>query len=299
MDVFLDRTFAGLTSGSLYVLLALALVVVFRASGTINFAQGEFALFTSYVAWWLTTRGLAIPYALLLCMALGFVMGVVVERTLIRPVARHGEAGVLIVCLGLFGALNGLDGWIWGPTDKVFPSLLPRGEDSYFDVLGSRLQYDTIGVVLCMILVVGLLQVLFRMTPLGLQMRAVATNSESAALSGIRIGRVLSMSWGLSATIGSLAGVLIVPTLPPNQLTLSGFIPVLIAASAAALLGGLDSIKGAVFGGIVFGVGMAWMSGYATFLGGTLELTAALVVIVGVLTMRPAGVFGTKVVERV
>lgn len=299
MEIFLDRTFAGLTAGSLYVMVALALVVVFRASGTINFAQGEFALFTSYVAWWLTTRGVPIFWALLLCIAVGFVIGAVAERALIRPVSHKSEAGVLIVALGLFSALNGLDGWIWGPTDKVFPNLLPRDESDYVEVLGSRLHYDTIGVVVLLALTVVALTVILNKTPLGLQMRAVASNRESAALSGIRIGVVLCTSWGLSSAIGSLAGVLIVPTLPPNQLNLGGFIPIIIFASAAALLGGLDSIKGAVVGGLSLGVGMAWLSGYATFLGGTLQLTAALVVIVVVLTIRPTGLFGTKSVERV
>ena len=228
MEIFLDRTFAGITAGSLYVMVALALVVVFRASGTINFAQGEFALFTSYIAWWLTTHGVPIFYALLVCIVIGFVIGAVAERTLIRPVSQKSEAGVLIVALGLFSALNGLDGWIWGPTDKVFPNLLPRDESDYIEVLGSRLHYDTIGVVIILALTVLALTLILNKTSLGLQMRAVSSNRESAALSGIRIGVVLCVSWGLSSAIGSLAGVLIVPTLPPNQLNLGGFIPIII-----------------------------------------------------------------------
>ena len=299
MEIFLDRLFAGLTSGSIYVLMALALVVVFRASSTINFAQGEFSLFTCFVAWWLTTRGTPIFFAMLISMAVGFAMGVLTERLLIRPVRRRSETAVLIVALGLFTALNGLDGWIWGSASKVFPHLLPEHPDDHIAVLGSRLHYDSIGIFLIMLAVVGLLTLLFNRTPMGLQMRAVATNPETAALSGIKVGRVLSLSWGLSAAIGTLAGVLLVPILPPNVLDLSSFFSILILASAAALFGGLDSLKGAVVGGLGLGVVQSMLNGYATFLGGSLELTVALVIIVLVLVARPTGVFGTVRVERV
>lgn len=299
MEIFLDRLFSGLTAGSIYVLIALALVVVFRSSGTINFAQGEFALFTSFVAWWLTTQGWPLLAAMAACILVGFAMGVIAERFLVRPVANRSESAVLIVALGLFIGLNGLDGWIWGPADKLFPRLLPGNPDDYLVIGGSRLHYDTIGIVLLMILVVTLLHLLLTRTSLGLKMRAVATNPGSASLSGVRIGRVLSMSWGLSAAIGSFAGVLLVPVLPPGQLNLSGFFPILIFASAAALLGGLDSIKGAVVGGLVFGVGASMLNGYATFLGGSLQLTVAFTLIVLVLVVKPAGLFGSRRVERV
>jgi branched-chain amino acid transport system permease protein len=299
MEIFLDRFFAGMTAGSIYVLMALCLVVVFRASSTINFAQGEFALFTCFVAWWLTTKGIPIFVAMLISMAVGFAMGVVAERTLIRPVRRRNETAVLIVALGLFTALNGLDGWIWGAGSKVFPRVLPDEPDDYISVGGARLHYDSIGIFLVMVAVVVLLALLFNRTALGLQMRAVATNPETAALSGIKVGRVLSVSWGLSAAIGTLAGVLLVPVLPPNQLDLSSFFSILILASAAALFGGLDSAKGAVVGGLGLGVGESMINGYATFLGGSLQLTVALVIIVLVLVAKPTGVFGTVRVERV
>lgn len=299
MAIFLDRLFAGTTAGSLYVLLALALVVVFRSSSTINFAQGEFALFTSYLAWWCTTKGVPLLAALAVAMVAGFAMGVVTERVLIRPVRRRSETAVLIVGLGMFTALNGADGWIWGPDDKVFPHLLPNGVDDYVEVFGGRLHYDSIGIVLLMIMVVAAMTLLFNRTPLGLQMRAVATNPESAALSGVRVGRVLSLSWGISSAIGAFAGVLAVPALPPNQLNLSSFFPILIFAAAAALLGGLDSVRGAVVGGLAVGIGLSMINGYATFLGGALQLTLAFVIIVLVLVVRPTGIFGARRIERV
>jgi len=299
MQIFLDRLSSGLTAGSIYVLIALALVVVFRCSGTINFAQGEFALFTCFVAWWLSTKGWPLALALIASMAVGFVMGMVAERALIRPVRRRSEVATLIVGLGLFTGLNGADGWIWGPADKTFPELLPHSPNDYISIAGSRLHYDSIGIFVGMLLVVLLLTLLFNRTPFGLQMRAVATNAESAALSGVKVGRVLSVSWGISAAIGSFAGVLLVPVLPPNQLDLSSFFSILIFASAAALFGGLDSVKGAVVGGLGLGVVESMLNGYGTFLGGSLQLTLALFIIVVVLVFKPTGVFGARRIERV
>jgi branched-chain amino acid transport system permease protein len=299
VEIFIDRLTSGLTAGSIYVLIALALVVVFRSSGTINFAQGEFALFTSFVAWWFDTKGVPMVFALLIAMACGFVMGVVAERFLIRPVRRKSEVATLIVGLGLFTALNGLDGWIWGPADKIFPELLPSAQGDYFSIDGSRLHYDSIGIFIGMVLVVIVLTLIFNRTPLGLQMRAVATNAESAALSGVKVGRVLSLSWGISAAIGAFAGVLLVPVLPPNELDLSSFFSILIFASAAALFGGLDSVKGAVVGGLGLGVAESMLNGYGTFLGGSLQLTFALLIIVIVLVFKPTGVFGARRIERV
>jgi branched-chain amino acid transport system permease protein len=295
----MDRLFAGTTAGSLYVLIALALVVVFRSSSTINFAQGEFALFTSYLAWWCTTKGVPLLAALAVAMVAGFAMGVITERALIRPVRRHSETAVLIVGLGMFTALNGADGWIWGPDDKVFPHLLPNGVNDYVEIAGGRLHYDSIGIVLLMIAVVAAMTLLFNRTPLGLQMRAVSTNPESAALSGVRVGRVLSLSWGISSALGAFAGVLAVPALPPNQLNLASFFPIQIFAAAAALLGGLDSVRGAVIGGLSVGIGLSMINGYATFLGGSLQLTLAFVIIVLVLVVKPTGIFGARRIERV
>ncbi|SDJ41426.1 branched-chain amino acid transport system permease protein [Frankineae bacterium MT45] len=299
MEIFLDRLFSGLTSGSIYALIALALVVVFRSSSTINFAQGEFALFTCFVAWWLTTKGMPMWIGLIAAMVVGFAMGVVVERMLIRPVRRRNETAVLIVGLGLFTALNGLDGWVWGPADKLFPELLPSSPSDYITIGGARLHYDSIGIMLGLALVVVLLTLLFNRTSLGLQMRAVATNPESASLSGVKVGNVLSISWGISSAIGAFAGVLLIPVLPPNELDLSSFFSILIFASAAALFGGLDSIKGAVVGGVGLGVAESMLNGYGTFLGGSLQLTFALLIIVIVLVFKPTGVFGARRVERV
>lgn len=300
MDVFLSRLFSGSTDGAVYVLIAVCLVIVFRSASTINFAQGEFALFTTYVSWWLnSTHGINIWLTLLPAALLGFVMGGLTERFLIRPVQRRDERGVLIISLALFTGLNGLDGWIWGSDSKAFPRMLPAGDDTYIGIAGARLHYDTIAMVaITAAVVIGLL-LFFNKTGVGLQMRAVASNPDSAALCGVPVGRVLTLSWGLAGALGAIAGPLLIPLVPPGQIGLNGMFHVLIFAAAAALLGGLDSIKGAVIGGFGLGIGLALVNGYVSPLGGNLSLTTALVLIVIVLLVRPAGLFGTRRLERV
>lgn len=298
MSLLLDRIFDGVTNGCVYAVMALALVIVFRGSGTINFAQGELALFTTYLAWWLTTLGTPIWVGLIAAAAAGLVLGAGVERLLIRPVRRRNDMAVLIVCLGLFTALNALCGLIWNSETKVMPSIFPNGLDDYVGIGGARLYYDGLGVWLLVLVVVALMFLLFNRTKLGLHMRAVASNAESAALSGVKTGRVLMFGWGVSGAIGAVAGVLITP-LAPTQLGLQTMFPILIYASAAALFGGLDSPLGAVVAGLALGVAQQLIMGYVGFIGDTLPQTAALTIIVAVLVLRPNGLFGTRQLERV
>ncbi|GIJ68426.1 branched-chain amino acid ABC transporter permease [Virgisporangium ochraceum] len=298
MSLLLDRVFDGVTNGCVYAVMALALVIVFRGSGTINFAQGELALFTTYLAWWLTTLGTPIWVGLLAAAAAGLALGAGVERLLIRPVRRRNDMAVLIVCLGLFTALNALCGLLWNSETKVMPSIFPNDLDDYVGVGGARLYYDGLGVWLLVLVVVALMFLLFNRTKLGLHMRAVASNAESAALSGVKTGRVLMFGWGVSGAIGAVAGVLITP-LAPTQLGLQTMFPILIYASAAALFGGLDSPLGAVVAGLALGVAQQLIMGYVGFIGDTLPQTAALTIIVAVLVLRPNGLFGTRQLERV
>ncbi|GAA1028119.1 branched-chain amino acid ABC transporter permease [Virgisporangium ochraceum] len=298
MSLLLDRVFDGVTNGCVYAVMALALVIVFRGSGTINFAQGELALFTTYLAWWLTTLGTPIWLGLLAAAAARLASSAGVERLLIRPVRRRNDMAVLIVCLGLFTALNALCGLLWNSETKVMPSIFPNDLDDYVGVGGARLYYDGLGVWLLVLVVVALMFLLFNRTKLGLHMRAVASNAESAALSGVKTGRVLMFGWGVSGAIGAVAGVLITP-LAPTQLGLQTMFPILIYASAAALFGGLDSPLGAVVAGLALGVAQQLIMGYVGFIGDTLPQTAALTIIVAVLVLRPNGLFGTRQLERV
>lgn len=298
MSLLLDRIFDGVTNGCVYAVMALALVIVFRGSGTINFAQGELALFTTYLAWWLTTLGTPIWVGLIAAAAAGLALGAGIERVLIRPVRRRNDMAVLIVCLGLFTALNALCGLLWNSETKVMPSIFPNGLDDYISIGGARLYFDGLGVWLLVLAVVALMFLLFNRTRLGLHMRAVANNPESAALSGVKTGRVLMFGWGVSGAIGAVAGVLITP-LAPTQLGLQTMFPILIYASAAALFGGLDSPLGAVVAGLALGIAQQLIMGYVGFIGDTLPQTAALTIIVAVLVLRPNGLFGTRQLERV
>ncbi|MEO3786828.1 branched-chain amino acid ABC transporter permease [Actinocorallia sp. B10E7] len=297
MDIFLERLFDGVTNGAVYAIMAMALVVVFRGTGTINFAQGEMALFTTYIAWWLTVQGQPVWVAAIIASAVGFVLGAVTERTLIRPIRKRNDMATLIVALGLFTGFNALAGLIWNSENKNMPSLFPAGQDDYATVGGARLYFDALGVWLVVILLIGAVFFLFNRTRIGLHMRAVADNPESAALTGVKTGRILMLGWGLAGIIGSFAGVLIAP-LSSQQLGLTTMFPILIYASAAALFGGLDSPVGAVVGGLAIGLLEAMITGYVDFVGGTLPQTAALVIIVFILLFKPTGLFGTRQMER-
>jgi branched-chain amino acid transport system permease protein len=298
MELFLERLISGLTNGSIYALLALALVVVFRGTGTLNFAQGELALFTTFVAWWLTTQSIPVWIAIVAALVLGFVMGALIERTLIRPVQRRNDMAVLIVALGLFTGLNSLAGLLWGSETKIMPSPFPNGLDDYVSIGGARLYFDALGVWGALIVLMFLMTLLFKKTTVGLHMRAVADNPESATLAGVRTSRILAIGWGLSGAIGALAGVLVTP-LAPQQLGLTTMFSIFIAASAAALFGGLDSLVGAIVGGLTIGVLEAMLTGYISIIGGSLQQTSALIIIVAILFVRPNGLFGTKKLVRV
>lgn len=298
MDVLLERVIAGLTDGAIYALIALALVVVFRGTGTINFAQGETMLFTTFLAWSVVAGGMPVWFALVVATAAGFVIGVVIERTCVRPVTKRNDMAVLIVLLGLFTAFNSLDGVIWGGETKVLASLLPNGPDDYFSLGSARVYGDTAAAWVGTIVILVLLVILFRYTQMGLHMRAVANDAEAAALSGVRVSRVLSFSWGLAGAIGSAAGVLITP-LAPEQLSLITMFAIFLSASAAALLGGLDSLVGAVVAGLGLGLLEAGIVGYVPGVGDHLTQTVVLSIIVIVLIFRPNGLLGTKKLERV
>jgi branched-chain amino acid transport system permease protein len=298
VQVFLERLFDGISNGAIYAALALALVMVFRGTGTINFAQGEMALFTTYIAWGLTTKNIPVVLCLLIATIAGFTLGAVTERVLVRPIEKRSLLATLIVLLGLFLALNSLDGILWGNQNHSMPSLFPNGVNSFISVDGARLYWANLGVWLLVALLVGAMFQLFNRTRLGLHMRATASNRESAALAGIPTGRILLLGWGISAAIGAVAGVLFTP-LNPDALGLGEMFPLLIYASAAALFGGLDSPGGAVIAGLLIGVAESMLSGYVSAIGGQLQEAIAFVAIVMVLLIRPQGLFGSKEAERV
>jgi branched-chain amino acid transport system permease protein len=283
---------AGLATGAIYATMALAVVMIYQAIDHLNFAQGEMAMFSTFLAWQIMQWG--VPYwgAFAAAVALSFVGGVAIERVLFRPIHNAPILSQLVAFIALFSILNSSAGEIWDFTIKTFPT--PFGTRPF---LGSSListhQAGMIGVTLAML---GLLYLFFRGSRLGLAMRAAAANPESARLVGIRVGWMIALGWGMSAAIGAVAGMLIAPVvfLEPNMM-----LGVLLYGFAGAVLGGLSSPGGAVFGGFAVGVIENLAGTFIPYIGREMKLTIALVVIVAVLMVRPAGIFGRVVVSRV
>jgi len=293
MAAFLQQVVSGLAQGAIFASLALALVLIYRATDILNFAQGEMATFSTYVAWSLMNHGLSFWPAFALTLLIAFVGGAAVERVLIRPVEHRPEIVIVIVTIGLLIALNGLTGWIWGPEVKAFDSPFPLRT---VEVGGVTISLQDVGVLAVCLVTVALLWAFFRFTTLGLVMRAVANSQEASRLLGVRVGMMLALGWGLAAVLGAVAGMMAAPalTLDPNLMLI-----VLIYAFAAAVLGGIDSPVGAVVGGLALGVMINLLGTYVDFIGGELRLPAALTVLLIVLLVRPQGLFGHRVVRRV
>jgi branched-chain amino acid transport system permease protein len=293
MAEFLQQVVSGLAQGSIFASLALALVLIYRATDVLNFGQGEMATFTTYVAWSLMNHGLSFWPAFALTLGIAFVGGAAIERTIIRPVEHRPEIVIVIVTIGLLIALNGLTGWIWGAEVKAFDSPFPNGTH---EIGGVVVASQDIGVLAVCLLTVLLLWGFFRFTTIGLTMRAVANSQDASRLLGVRVGWMLALGWGLAAMLGAVAGMMAAPTqfLDPNLMLI-----ILIYSFAAAVLGGIDSPVGAVVGGMVLGVLINILGTYVDFIGGELRLPSALFVLLVVLLIRPQGLFGHRVVRRV
>ena len=290
MEQLLHQIASGLATGGVYASLALALVMIYQATHHVNFAQGELAMCSTYLAWWLVSAGVPYWIAFVITVAVSFVFGMGIERVLIRRVERAPILSVVIVFIGMQFILNSLAGWIFGYTIQSFPSPFPEESPWGNPYINSH----ELGIVAVTFVVVGLLWGFFRFTTLGLALRGAAANSDSAALCGIRVGSMLALGWGLAAAIGAVAGMLIAPVvfLDPNMMG-----GILIYAFAAALLGGIDSPVGAVIGGFSLGV-LENLAG-AYVIGTELKLTVALITIVAVLVVKPSGLLGKVVVTRV
>ena len=289
MNVLVHQIFSGLATGGIYASVALALVMIYQATHLVNFAQGELAMFSTYIAWSLLQVGVPYWAAFFMTATGAFVLGVLVERIIVRPVENSPILSVVIVFIGLLIIFNSLAGWIFSYTIKPFPSPFPA-QPLFGNSYVSPHELGSIGITL---IVLALLFAFFRYTPLGLAMRAAAQNPVSSRLVGIRVGWMLALGWGLAGAIGAIAGMMVAPTvfLEPNMM--SG---ILLYAFAAALLGGIDSPGGAVVGGFIVGV---LENVVGALLGTELKLTVALVLIIGVLVVRPAGLFGKVHVTRV
>jgi branched-chain amino acid transport system permease protein len=288
---FAQQLAAGIREGAIYAGLALAIVIIYRSTRVINFAQGEMATFTTFIAWSLMNHGLSFWTAFPIVLAIAFAGGVAIERIVIRPVEDAPVVTIVIVTLGLALLLNGLTSVIWGGANRQFHGPFSTRT---IDVAGVPVSVQDIGIVLVSIGLVGLLALFFRFTKVGLALRAAAFNPDSSRLVGIRVGWMLALGWGIAAVLGAVAGMMIAPVvfLDPNMMQ-----TILLYAFAAAVLGGLDSPIGAVVGGILLGVTITLLGRYVGFIGSTLKLPAALMLILVLLLVRPGGLFG-RVAER-
>ena len=290
METFLAQFLSGLATGGIYASLALALVMIHQATRLVNFAQGELAMFSTYIAWSLLQAGLPYWVAFALTLAISFAAGVAIERLVLRPVRGAPALSMVVIFIWLLVILNSVAGWIYSYTVRPFPSPFPS-EPLFGQHYISSHDLGAIGVTLGVLV---LIYAFFRFTPLGLAMRAAAQNPDSARLAGIRVGWMRALGWGLATAIGAAAGMMVAPIvfLDPNMM--SG---VLLYAFAAALIGGIDNPFGAVFGGFFVGVLENLLGTYV--IGQELKLTVALLVIVAVLVVKPSGLFGRTLVKRV
>jgi branched-chain amino acid transport system permease protein len=292
---FFQQVVSGLSTGGIYASLALAIVIIYRSSRVINFAQGEMATFSTYIAFWLI-NDLGWPYwgAFFATLSMSFAGGVLLERTILRPVEGAPVLTIAIVTLGLLVALNGLTRWIFGGETQVFPGAFSTRAIHVGGVSFSLQDAGFIGISLAAVL---LLWLFFQFTKVGLAMRGTAINREASRLLGVPVGRMLALGWGLSAALGALSGMLTagnVATFDPNLM-----LGVLLDALAAAVLGGLESPIGAVVGGLFLGVILNVLGTYTSFFSGDMRLVGGLAIILIVLLVRPAGVFGRVAARKV
>jgi branched-chain amino acid transport system permease protein len=293
MEKFVQLVVDGLSTGSVYAALALAIVLVHSATGLINFAQGGMAVLAAYVAWVLTNQGVPLILAILASIVFSFLLGAVVERYLMRRFERGDPDTAVVVTIGLLTLITGIAGWIWGYNNQQFPSLFSLDTVS---VLGVSVSIRSIGTTAVIVVAMVLLQVLFVRTKLGLALRAVAINPQSASFSGLPVGRLLMVGWGLAAVLGAIAGALVAPqlTLTPGMLDNA-----LVYALAAVILGGLTSPVGVVVAAWIIGVLENLAAVYVGFIGFDLKVAVPFILIFVVLIVRPQGLFGRKTVVRV
>ncbi len=330
MDVFFEQLANGTSTGALYALLALSLVFIFRATDIVNFAQGEMAMFSTYIGWsisrplsfaWIPVVGfdkhieilswrpeifglalsmgsegegltrLGYFVVLIISLALAFVLGAFVERFIIRPSEGKSLLNPIIVTLGLFAVFNSLANFRYGPVPQVYPA--PFAGPAVDFGLFKISQHSLFALIVAAVLM-GIIYVFFQRTKLGLAVRAAALNPQASLLMGINTGRMLTLGWGLAAAIGCLAGMMVAPQLagisPNLMLTL------LLYGFAAAVLGGLDSAVGAVVGGLAVGIGQAMVIQYMDPQYSDLVAFGLIIVI---LMVRPTGLFGAPAVKKV
>jgi branched-chain amino acid transport system permease protein len=292
MTLFLDYTLDGLAKGMIYASLALALVLIFRATRIINFAQGAAGMLTTFIAFSLIASGWGYWWAFVMVLVIGFAIGAVTQRVLIRPLAGKSELNPVIVTIGLLVVFEGLAGAIYGNASRGFPAAYSQRGLRFGNTTLAFSHFDVFILVAVLVLMVATL-VLFRFTSLGLRMRASAFSREIARLLGVRVGLLLTLGWGLAGVAGTLAGLLAAPTsaFGPFYMNL-----ILVYGFTAAVIGGLESPVGALVGGLITGLCISYVGGY---LGSGLEPLGALALLMVALMARPEGIFARPPARRV
>lgn len=293
MQEFLQQVVSGLATGGIYASLALALVLIYNAMGLVNFAQGEMAMFATYIAFVLIEHGINFWIALPLTLVIAFAGGVVIQRVVIRPFERAPVLTLVIVTLGLATLVNGIAGFLFGYMLRPFPS--PFSVKTV-NILGALASYQDLGVIAVSGVVLVLIYLLLQRTTLGLALRAASQHPEASRLLGIRVSWMLALGWGLASAVGAVSGMMAAPALllQPNMMQ-----TVIIYAFAAAVLGGIESPLGAVVGGLIIGVTVNLAGAYVPGVGGDLQLAVAFAIIIAVLVLKPNGLFGRAQVRRV
>ncbi|MCU1467093.1 MAG: branched-chain amino acid transporter permease [Actinomycetia bacterium] len=292
MALFLTQLMNGIGSGAVYASIALALVLVFRTTGILNFAQGEMALYSTYLVWFFTQRSVPVWIAILLAMIISFIGGALIERILIRPVEKASPLVLVIVTIGMFLAINSIAQVQFGNDIKILPRAYPN---KTWLPGGVQISSDTLVLVGVLLAECLILYVLLNRTRIGLAFRAVASNPESSRLAGVPVGRMLMLGWAMAAAIGALAGALVIA---PVGLQGASMQEILVYSFAAAALGGFDSPLGAVVAGLIVGVAGTMTTQYLHAVH-DIELVVPFGLILLVLLVRPSGLFGSRRVERV
>lgn len=295
-SLFFQRVVDGVDNGFIYAAMALALVLIYKATTVVNFAQGEMAMFGTFIFYifshdWGLHAAIAIPLAMLFSAA----CAAGIERVVIRPFDPSNHLAITIVTLSLFLMLNALAGVIWAFDGLAVKSPFPKRNEA-FKFLGASIEWLSVFIWITVLVAVLLVTLLLKKTKIGLAFRAVSSNLESSRLVGVHIGRTLQFGWALAAAVGTLAGSLYAQTTLISPNFMGGL---LVFSFASATLGGLDSLGGSVIAGLLIGLVQTMAGGYIDQIGSELATATALAVIVIILTVRPNGLFGSKKVERV
>jgi len=293
MQEFFQQVVTGIAVGGIFASLALALVLIYNAMGLVNFAQGEMAMLATFVAFALISRGLSYWIAFPVTLVLAFAGGIAIQRIVIKPVERAPVLTLVIIPLGLATLINGIAGFIFGYVPRSFPS--PFAATS-IDILGVFVSWRDLGVIAVSGLVLIGVYVLLQRTTVGLTMRAAAHHPEASRLLGVQVSWMLALGWGLASAVGAVSGIMVAPILllEPNMMQ-----TIIIYAFAAAVLGGIESPLGAVVGGLIVGLTVNLAGAYIPGVSGDLQLAVGFAIIIGVLILRPNGLFGRAATRRV